>query len=284
MRNRLLSLAVLFGTYLAAVAGLWAFQRVLVYSPSKVGYVPPSHYPMLAGVEEVALETADGVALRAWYAPAPVGRPTVVMFSGKSSALRTERYRLQHFHDAGMGVFMLAYRGYSGNGGEPSEQGLYADARAALDWLEAQGVPQSSIALYGISLGSGVAMAMAAERKYAAVVLEAPYTSIVDVAARRFPIVPVRWLMKDRFDSMSRIDELEEPLLVMHGDDDFVIPQRFGRELFDAATGPKAGFWPSDVGHKDIFDRGGFDVARSFIEHTIAGIAIRVVEPLSPPA
>jgi fermentation-respiration switch protein FrsA (DUF1100 family) len=191
------------------------------------------------------------------------------MFLGKSGSLRSQRYRVALFREARMGVLLLAYRGYSGNEGEPSEMGLYADARAALDWLEEHDVRERSIALYGASLGTGVATAMAAERDYGALVLEAPYTSVVDVAAARFPVVPVDLLMIDRFDSLSRIDEIDEPLLVMHGDADRVIAQRFGRELFAAADDPKTGFWPDGVGHKDIFDRGGFEAARDFIESSV---------------
>jgi len=269
MRMRLLSLAILLGTYLVSVTCLWAFQRALIYSPDDVEYVPPSHYLMLAGVEEITVETVDGIELKAWYAPAPANRPTVVMFLGKGGSLRSQRYRVALFKDAQMGVLLLAYRGYSGNEGEPTEEGLYADARAALDWLESHDVHNRSIVIYGASLGTGVATAMAAEREYGALVLEAPYTSVVDVAAARFPIVPVDLLMFDRFDSLSRIDEIDEPLLVMHGDADRVIAQRFGRELFDAADGQKAGFWPVGVGHKDIFDRGGFEAARDFIESSV---------------
>ena len=110
---------------------------------------------------------------------------------------------------------------------------------------------------------------MAEERSVGAVVLEAPYTSITDVAALRFPAVPVRWLLQDRFDSLSRIATLTEPLLVMHGSDDRVVPQALGRQLFDEASGPKEGFWPNGVGHDDIFVHGGFDAARLFIEQTL---------------
>ncbi len=124
--------------------------------------------------------------------------------------------------------------------------------------------------LYGESLGSGVATKMASERHVALVVLEAPYTSTVDVAAWRFPMVPVRWLMKDRFESLARIDGVREPLLVMHGDADQVIPQAFGKQLFEAANEPKEGFWPQGVGHNDIFDNGGFLAARDFIERRFA--------------
>jgi fermentation-respiration switch protein FrsA (DUF1100 family) len=190
----------------------------------------------------------------------------VLLFHGNRGSLRSQRYRLEYFKEAGMGVLMLAYRGYAGSDGSPTEEGLYLDARAALDWLNAQGIADNRIALYGQSLGSGVATQMAVERKLAAVVLEAPYTSAADVGAWRFPFLPVHWLMRDRFDSLARIAEVEEPVLVMHGDSDWIIPQRMGRRLFEAANEPKEGFWPQGIGHQDIFDNGGFTTARDFVE------------------
>ena len=269
MRHVKTALIAAIVLYLAGITALWAFQRDLMYFPDALPRVPPSYYEMLDGVREISFTTADGVDLVAWYAPAPPNRPTVVMFHGNGGSLRGERYRLKHFKDAQMGALLLAYRGYSGNAGVPNEQGLYADARAALDWLGQNGVASTSIVLYGISLGTGVATKMAAERAVGAIILESPYTSTVDVAAFRFPIVPVSWLMEDRFESLSRIRMITEPLLVMHGDSDTVIPQRFGRQLFDAANEPKQGFWPHGLGHNDIFDHGGFETALEFIGRTL---------------
>lgn len=266
MRRWSMVLAVAAAGYAAIVLSMYAFQRDLMYFPDQIRRVPPSFYPMLAGVQEIALKTEDGIDVVAWYTPAPEGRPTVLLFHGNGGSLRSQRYRLAHFRDAGMGVLMLAYRGYAGSGGTPSEEGLYADARAALDWLRAQGVVGTSVVLYGQSLGSGVATKMAAERELALVVLEAPYTSTVDVAQWRFPIVPAGLLMWDRYESIARINEVDEPLLVMHGEADYVIPQSLGRRLFEAANEPKEGFWPQGIGHNDIFDNGGFAAARDFIE------------------
>ena len=269
MRYLKVALIAAIALYAAAVAALWAFQRDLMYFPDGAPRVAPSFYAMLDGVQEVSFTTVDGLDLVAWYAPAPPNRPTVVMFHGNGGSLRGERHRLKHFKDVQMGVLLLAYRGYSGNAGSPNEEGLYSDARAALDWLDESCVASTSIVLYGISLGTGVATKMAAEREFAAVVLESPYTSTVDVAAWRFPIVPVGWLMEDRFESMTRIGEITEPLLVMHGDRDYTIPQHFGRQLFEAANLPKEGFWPNGLGHNDIFDNGGFDIALEFIGRTM---------------
>jgi fermentation-respiration switch protein FrsA (DUF1100 family) len=259
-------LVAVAGIYVATVGLLYVFQRELMYRPDQIARVAPSYYPMLAGVREIELKTSDGLKVFVWYAPAPIGRPTVVIFHGNGGSLRSQRYRLAYFKNAGMGVLLLAYRGYAGSDGSPSEEGLYIDARAALDWLGAQGVANERIVLYGESLGSGVATMMAAERKVALVVLESPYTSTVEVAAWRFPFVPVHWLMSDRYESIARIGRIQAPLLVMHGADDEVVPQAFGRRLFEAAPEPKEGFWPQEFGHKDIFDNGGFATAREFIE------------------
>jgi uncharacterized protein len=256
----------LASTYVAVVALMYVFQRDMMYFPDQIERVPPSFYPMLAGVQEIALKTSDGLKVYAWFAPPQEGRPTVAIFHGNGGSLRSQRYRLAYFKETGMGVLLLAYRGYAGSEGSPSEKGLYADARAALDWLNGQGIADEKIVLYGESLGSGVATKMATERNVALVVLEAPYTSTVDVAALRFPVVPVGWLMKDRYESIARIGQMHEPLLVMHGDADAVIPQAFGKRLFEAANEPKEGFWPHGVGHNDIFDNGGFLTARDFIE------------------
>ena len=270
MRYLKMAVVAVVALYLSTIGVLWAFQRDLMYFPDGAPRVAPSFYAMLDGVQEVLLSTADGVELAAWYAPAPPNRPTVVMFHGNGGSLRHERHRLKRFKDADVGALLLSYRGYSGNAGSPNEEGLYTDARAALDWLQTSGIAAESIVLYGISLGSGVATKMAAEREVGAVVLESPYTSTVDVAAFRFPIVPVTWLMEDRFESLARIKTINEPLLVMHGDRDYVIPQRFGRQLFDAANQPKEGFWPKGFGHDDIFDNGGFDAALDFIRRAMS--------------
>lgn len=258
--------AAVAAVYVAIVGLMYVYQRDMMYFPEQIRHVQPSHYEMLAGVQEVQLKTSDGLMLYGWYWPAPEGRPTVVIFHGNGGSLRSQRYRLAHFKDAGMGVFLLAYRGYSGSDGVPTEDGLYLDARATLDWLNRQGVADNQIALYGESLGTGVATKMASERKVALVVLESPYTSTADVAAFRFPIVPVYWLMNDRYESLSRIAQVTAPLLVMHGDNDYAIPQAMGKQLFEAANQPKEGFWPKGIGHTEIFDAGGFDTARAFID------------------
>jgi len=209
------------------IAILYAGQRRLLYRPTP----PPANMRPRPPFSAVFVRTADGLALRCWYAPARYGRLTIVYFHGNAGTLRDKFPRVRAFAEQGHGVLLVAYRGYSGNPGQPSEAGLYRDGRAALRWLARQGVPPGRTVVLGESLGTGVALEMARQSRVAGAVLVAPYTSIVAVAARRFPFVPVGLLLKDRFDSARKIAAVRAPILIVHGTCDRVIPERLGREL-----------------------------------------------------
>ena len=224
MPKRVLTVAtIVISLYALATAGVYVFQRTLFYRTSAV-YQTPAEVK-LTGTTEVQLVTADGVHTIAWYWPAPNHAPTLVFFHGNGGSISARHWRVRRAQKMGYGIMLVEYRGFAGREGTPTEEGLYADARAVLDWLEAHDAPSSSTILYGESLGSGIAVKMATERKVAGVILEAPYTSTVDVAALNYWMFPVRALMWDRFDSLSRIKEIRAPLLVMHGGADTTIPQ-----------------------------------------------------------
>lgn len=251
---------VTVGAYAAVVGGMFALQRNLLYVPDTANTTPAA-----SGAPElsvVTMETADGLALNSWFRPATAaGRPTIVYFQGNAGHLGYRGMRMRPYLDAGFGVFMVGYRGYGGNPGRPTELGLYKDARAALAFLDARGVPAADVALYGESLGSAVAVHLARERAdagepVAAVVLEAPLSSAIDVGAHHYPILPVRLLLKDRFDSATKIAGIQAPLLIVHGTRDRVVPRRFGEMLFNAAAEPKEAVWIADAGHDDL-DRFG---------------------------
>ena len=169
---------------------------------------------------------------------------------------------------AGLGCLLLDYRGFGGNPGSPTEEGLYVDGRAGYDWLVSAGHAPERIVLYGESMGSGVATKLASEKAAAAIVLDAPFTSIVDVAAGRYPWLPVSLLVVDRFDSLSRIGDVRIPLLVLHGTDDRVVPFPLGRRLFEAANEPKR-FVRFDGGsHMDLYEHGAASEVIGFVrEH-----------------
>lgn len=260
-------IAVAVGLYLLIVGGMYGFQRNLLYLPSRA--VPNPAASGVAEMTEVTLRTADGLALRAWYAPAGETAPSLVYFCGNAGNIGDRGYKARPYLDAGLGVLLVGYRGYGGNPGSPSEEGLYADGRAALAFLADAGVAPERTVLYGESLGSGVAVQLASERTggapFAAIVLEAPFTSVADVAASHYPFVPARWLVKDRFDSMTKIASVRAPVLVLQGEDDRVVPTRFGRRLFEAASEPKEGRWIAGASHNDVYEFGGAGVVLDFL-------------------
>jgi uncharacterized protein len=250
--------------YVVILALAWVFQRDLLYRPQAVHIGPAGSG--LTGVNEVILTTEDGVRITAWHSPAPTDSPTIVYFHGTGGALTRFKGLMRRIQKAGYGAVFVSYRGYAGSEGAPSENGLYADGRATLAWLNGQGIPPEQIFLYGHSLGSGVVVKLASERNFAGVILAAPYTSTVDVASLYFPFLPVDWLMSDRFDSLSRIDEVRSPIFIMHGGRDSTIPQRMGQALFDAANDPKVGYFPADADHSDLHLHGGWDKTIEFVE------------------
>ncbi len=253
-------LAALIG-YGAVVAAVFVFQRNLQYFPSRIAQDAER---LTGGLMQTATyRTADGLGLSAWYRPSSDGLPTLVMFHGNGGQHGDRARSMLSYMERGYGVLLASYRGYGENPGSPTEEGLYADARAALDWLASEGVGSGTVVLYGESLGSGVAVQMAAERSVAAIVLEAPFTSAVDVGQAAYRWLPVGLLMKDRFDNLSKIDEVSAPLLLMHGEADRVVATRFGRELFEAANGPKSARFIPGGGHNDL-DR--FGISETVLE------------------
>jgi fermentation-respiration switch protein FrsA (DUF1100 family) len=215
--------------YLAVVLLLFFGQRAMIYpAPKGPAEIPP-------GFEKVVLNTADGLPLTAAWRPAAPGKRTVLFFHGNGDSLPGAAFATQALAQAGYGVLLADYRGYAGNPGEPSEQGLALDARAALAFARSQGLRDGDLVFMGASLGTGVATALAAEYRPAALVLVSPFTSLPDVGAAAFPWAPVHTLMRDRFPSLETIRRIEAPVLVLHAADDRTIPFSQGEALAKAA-------------------------------------------------
>lgn len=254
------------------VGALYLGQRWLIYAPFGGSPGAPAAYG-LAEMREVRVRTADGLALLAWYAPAPEGRPVIVYLHGNAGHIGYRAEKVRPYLAAGLGMLLLSYRGYGGNPGRPTEDGLYADGRGALAFLEAEGVAPARWVLYGESLGAAVAVRLAAERAarapVGALVLEAPFTSLADAAAYHYPFVPARRLVKDRYDTLSRIAEVAAPLLIVHGRADSIVPPEMGERLLAAAREPKAGRFVAGAGHNDLHESGLARMAIDFIRERL---------------
>jgi fermentation-respiration switch protein FrsA (DUF1100 family) len=255
-------LVFLFVGYLGLVALLYVAQRSLMYFPERTRTAPAA--AGLPQAEEVDLGTADGERVIVWHI-APRGDGNVVLYlHGNGGALRYRVDRFRALTADGTGLIALSYRGYGGSTGSPTEAGLIGDADAAYAFAAARYAP-GKIIVWGESLGSGVAVALAAEHPVGRVVLEAPYTSAVDIAAATYPFAPVRLLMKDQFRSDLRIEKVTVPVLILHGERDTVIPIRFGERLYALIKSPKRFVRSRDGSHEDLATHGAIEAAKAFL-------------------
>ena len=248
--------------YVGLVAVMYLAQRALMYFPYAARMAPAdADFPQ---AREVDLTAADGVRILAWTVPPKPGKPVVLYFHGNGGSVAHRVPRFRKLVDDGTGLVALSYRGYGGSDGKPTEDGLIADGRAAYDFARAT-YPDAKIVLWGESLGTGVAVALAGEKDVAAVILEAPFTSAADVAFSAYPFIPVRLLMKDQFRSDERIGKVTAPVLVMHGARDRIVPFRLGERLFALANEPKQFVRFADGGHEEIHRYDHLAAARAFI-------------------
>lgn len=249
--------------YVGGLAALFLLERSFLFPIPTRERVAPS----AAGfpeVEEHVLTTADGEKIILWHMPAKPGRPVILYFHGNGDFLAGFFGRFRELIADGTGVVVPAYRGYAGSTGAPSEQGLLRDAAAAYAFTNARYSPDRIVA-WGFSLGTGVAVALAAEQPVAKLILEAPFSSTADVASSLFWFMPVRLVMRDQFRSDERIARVKVPLLVMHGTDDHAIPIPFGERLFALAHEPKRFVGIPGGGHENLGDFGAIGTARQLI-------------------
>ncbi len=249
--------------YACGLAALFFAQRSFLFpiptaertSPQAAGFME---------AEEHVLATADGEKVIVWHVPAKPGRPVILYFHGNGDFLAGFFGRFRDLIADGAGVVALSYRGYAGSTGHPSERGLLLDARAAYAFATAR-YSADQIVVWGFSLGTGVAVALAAEQPVRKLILEAPYTSTADVAASMFWFMPVRLVMRDQFRSDERIARVKAPLLIMHGSNDPAIPIVFGERLFALAHEPKQFVRFPGGGHENLGNFGAIETARLFI-------------------
>ena len=255
-------LAGLAIVYFGVLALLYFYQQKLLYFPDVER--PDAGPPGL--LQPVAYRSADGIELKSLYrAPASDAAQVLLHFHGNAGNIGDRVGRIVPYADAGMGVLLAEYRGFGGNSGSPSEQGFYDDARAAIGFLRQQGVEPGRIVFYGESLGSGVAVQMATEFACGALVLEAPYSSVADVAQGRYWMFPVKALVRDKFDSTAKIAQVRCPIFIMHGTADRVIPIRYGERLYALAPSPKEMKIYPGLGHVQFDEVRGFDAVLDFL-------------------
>ncbi|MEQ8825090.1 MAG: alpha/beta hydrolase [Filomicrobium sp.] len=249
---------------LIVVAGAPKLERALLYVANPT-YSTTADAGVVGFTEKV-IETPDGERLVAWYAPAREGQPTLLYFHGNAGTLADRSERITNYRALGRGVLIVSYRGYSGSTGQPTETRNVEDARLSYDTLVSWGIKPEDIIVYGESLGTGVAVQLAGSREVSGVVLDAPYTSIVDVATICYPYLPARLLMQDRYETLKHLKKVDVPLLVIHGELDAIVPVEMGRKVAASAPGPSEIKTFPEAGHTDHWQFGSFEAVNSWID------------------
>ncbi len=250
-------------------------EKGLIFHPDKGNdSITPDAY----GIEydDVTFRTEDGLNLHGWFVPGKKSSPdedlhTLLWFHGNAGNINHRLGNLKMLHErVPVNVFIIDYRQYGRSEGKISEKGTYIDARAALAHLHSQKeINQEKIIFFGRSLGSAVAVELALKEKCRALILETPFTSILEMGKKLYPFLPVSLLLKTKYDSLSKIRNIKVPILIMHGDKDDLVPFEHGKRLYDMANEPKEFYTIPGAGHNDTHIVGGdeyFDVIRNFVK------------------
>lgn len=244
-------IALVATVVVAAATVFTSFANRMMYFPVRAIFATPSDYGF--EYESVNFATDDGLDLHGWWIPAEPERAVLLFFHGNAGNIGDRLDSIEIFHRLGLAVFIVDYRGYGSSEGSPSEKGTYLDGRAAWRYLtEQRGVDPSRIAVFGRSLGAAVATKLATKNAPRALILESAFTSVPDMAATLFPVLPVRHVVGMSYDNLKRIGKIRCPVLIVHSRDDEIIPFEHGKRLFEAATEPKE-FLEIRHGHNDGF-------------------------------
>jgi fermentation-respiration switch protein FrsA (DUF1100 family) len=256
-------LTIMALVYIAIILFMWLFQNKMVFQPGRLSVFDKDYPPF----ETISVTTTDGLTLRGLYAPPQNNKPVIIYFHGNAGSVVDRAIKPLLPIQAGYGYLMAEYRGYGGNPGQPTEQGLYRDARAWIKFLQdQQHIPTSRLIYHGESLGTGVAVQMASEIKPKALILEAPFTSVTAIAANHYRILPVKTLLRHPFNSIGKLSDFDMPVLIYHGTRDITVPYRFGQQLFQAIPSQHKQFITlTGAGHANLYDHGAADHIMEFL-------------------
>jgi fermentation-respiration switch protein FrsA (DUF1100 family) len=252
----------IFVIYFLVLVFLYFYQRNLLYHPNENNY---SEDKISVDIEKVEIKTADNIELLGWYHEKNLkDYKTLVYFHGNAGSLENRIHKLNHFQDMNINFLIIAWRGFNGNKGKPSERGLYVDGKSAIDWLIKKGVDEKNLILYGESLGTGVATHLAQNKNYAGVILETPFTSMVDAAKNFYPYIPINLLLKDKFENFKKVKNINTPILVMHGEVDQIVPFSMGKKIYEIANNPKYSYFTKYDDHMMEYDENLVLTLKSF--------------------
>ena len=254
----------IFVIYLIITFILYSTQRSLLYHPSENNY---SGDKLTVSIDKLKIKNQDNIELLAWYHEKDIKKyKTILFLHGNAGSLENRIHKINHFNDMDVNFLIISWRGFSGNKGQPTEEGLYKDAKSAVSWLKNKGIQQENIIIYGESLGTGVATEIAQNNNFAGVILESPFTSMVAAGKSKYPIFPINLLLKDKYESDKKIKNIKSPILIMHGEVDTIVPFWMGKKLYELANQPKYSYFPKYDDHMMEFNQDLINSIKLFIK------------------
>ena len=248
--------------YLVVVIVIFLSQRKLMYHPNENNYLEENQ--LNHKIEKVYINS--DFKLLGWHHVKNKKFKTLLFFHGNAGNLQNRIYKLNDISKLDLNYLIIAYRGFSGNKGEPNEIGLYKDSESAKKWLNNIGVSDKDIILYGESLGTAVAVDLASKHNFAGIILESPFTSMVKLSKIYYPYLPVKILLKDKYESIKKIDKINFPKMVMHGDKDKIVPFSMGKEMFEKFSEPKLSYFRKGDDHMMEFDEELLEKIKNFLK------------------
>ena len=250
--------------YLVLLVFIFFYQRNLLYHPSENNY---QNDTIQFSYDEIFIKVDEKIKLKSWIINKNLKKfKTIIFFHGNAGELSNRIYKLNELNKLDINILLISWRGFSGNKGFPTEKNLYKDAEAAIKWLNSKEVKNNKIILYGESLGTGVAVEIGKKNTFNSIILESPFTSMESTAKIYYPYLPVKLLLKDRYNSISKIQSIQTPILIMHGKKDNIVPFSMGKELFEKANNPKHSYFTSEDDHMMEFNDQMLKNIKKFIE------------------
>ena len=263
MKYLYFTLSSIIIAYIVVIIFVYFYQRNLLYHPSENNY---QNDTIQFNYKEIFIKVNDEIKLKSWIIDKDLKNfKTLVFFHGNAGDLSNRIYKLNELDKLNINILLISWRGFSGNEGYPTEKNLYEDAEAAIKWLNKKKVSNSQIILYGESLGTGVAVEIASKNNFNSIILESPFTSIENSAKIYYPYLPVKFLLKDRYDSISKIKKINSPILIMHGRKDDIVPFFMGKKLFEKANSPKDSYFTDIDDHMMEFNSQLLNKIKDFI-------------------
>ena len=249
--------------YTFVVIFVYSSQRNLLYHPKENNYYGDE---LLVDISRVKIKTKDNIDLISWYHNKnPINYKTILFLHGNAGSLENRIHKINHFKDMKVNFLIIAWRGFSGNKGKPTEKGLYEDARSAVAWLKSKNIKERNIIIYGESLGTAVAVEIAQNRNFAGIILESPFTSMTDAGKNKYPFLPIKLLLKDKYESDKKIKNINIPILIMHGKVDKIVPFNMGRKMYELANKPKYFYFSDYDNHMMEYNKKLLNSLKSFI-------------------